>query len=293
MMQLAANMNDSPISPDRGHHRGRPQRAALHPGRRRGPRERGRCHHPGPVRHAGPDQLHGQARPRPDLPGDHRRARPPAAPAADGRRQPQSSMAPPSPSRSRRARASPPASPPRPRPHHRRGRRPDQGRRRHRLAGPRLPAGRPRRRRAGPRRPHRGGRRHQPHGRPDARGRHLRDHEGRRVDGPDARPGRLRPAARPEDRHHRRPDRLPPPHRTQVERVLETPFESAYGGRSGWCIYRNTIEGNEHVVLVQGQDRRRQADPGAHAPSTSPPTCWAMSRRAGTMCRRRSRPSPT
>ena len=40
--------------------------------RRRGPRERGRPHAGGPVRHARGDQLHGHARARPDLPRAHR-----------------------------------------------------------------------------------------------------------------------------------------------------------------------------------------------------------------------------
>jgi 3,4-dihydroxy 2-butanone 4-phosphate synthase/GTP cyclohydrolase II len=39
----------------------------------------------------------------------------------------------------------------------------------------------------------------------------------------------------------------------QVERVLETPFESAYGGRFRMVIYRNVIDGAEHVVLTKGK----------------------------------------
>ena len=42
------------------------------------------------------------------------------------------------------------------------------------------------------------------HGRPDAGGGDLRGDERRRHDGAPARPGRVRRAARPEDRHHRR-----------------------------------------------------------------------------------------
>jgi 3,4-dihydroxy 2-butanone 4-phosphate synthase/GTP cyclohydrolase II len=39
----------------------------------------------------------------------------------------------------------------------------------------------------------------------------------------------------------------------QVERVLETPFDSAYGGRFRMVIYRNVIDGTEHVVLTKGK----------------------------------------
>ncbi len=39
----------------------------------------------------------------------------------------------------------------------------------------------------------------------------------------------------------------------QVERVLETPFDSAYGGRFRMVIYRNVIDGAEHVVLTKGK----------------------------------------
>ena len=39
----------------------------------------------------------------------------------------------------------------------------------------------------------------------------------------------------------------------QVERVLETPFESAYGGRFRMIIYRNSIDQTEHAVLTKGR----------------------------------------
>ncbi len=39
----------------------------------------------------------------------------------------------------------------------------------------------------------------------------------------------------------------------QVERVLETPFDSAYGGRFRMVIYRNVLDGTEHVVLAKGK----------------------------------------
>jgi 3,4-dihydroxy 2-butanone 4-phosphate synthase / GTP cyclohydrolase II len=39
----------------------------------------------------------------------------------------------------------------------------------------------------------------------------------------------------------------------QVERVLETPFNSAYGGPFRMLIYRNSIDQTEHVVLTRGK----------------------------------------
>src|SRR5690606_37723008 len=39
----------------------------------------------------------------------------------------------------------------------------------------------------------------------------------------------------------------------QVERVIETPFESAYGGRFRMLIYRNILDRTEHVVLTRGK----------------------------------------
>ncbi|WP_417620255.1 3,4-dihydroxy-2-butanone-4-phosphate synthase [Parasphingorhabdus sp.] len=38
----------------------------------------------------------------------------------------------------------------------------------------------------------------------------------------------------------------------QVEKVLETPFESIHGSDFRFCIYRNTLDGTEHAVLVRG-----------------------------------------
>lgn len=37
-----------------------------------------------------------------------------------------------------------------------------------------------------------------------------------------------------------------------VERALDTPFESIYGGTFRMVVYRDTIEGNEHVAMVKG-----------------------------------------
>ena len=39
----------------------------------------------------------------------------------------------------------------------------------------------------------------------------------------------------------------------QVERVLETPFDSTYGGHFRMVIYRNTIDGAEHLALTKGK----------------------------------------
>ncbi|MDP3173082.1 MAG: 3,4-dihydroxy-2-butanone-4-phosphate synthase [Phenylobacterium sp.] len=39
----------------------------------------------------------------------------------------------------------------------------------------------------------------------------------------------------------------------QVERVLETPFESTYAGRFRMLIYRNVLDRTEHVVLSRGR----------------------------------------
>ncbi|MFI4976247.1 MAG: 3,4-dihydroxy-2-butanone-4-phosphate synthase [Caulobacterales bacterium] len=39
----------------------------------------------------------------------------------------------------------------------------------------------------------------------------------------------------------------------QVERVLETPFESVFGGHFRLLVYRNSIDGTEHVALSKGR----------------------------------------
>jgi 3,4-dihydroxy 2-butanone 4-phosphate synthase/GTP cyclohydrolase II len=39
----------------------------------------------------------------------------------------------------------------------------------------------------------------------------------------------------------------------QVERVLETPFESTFGGKFRMVIYRNSLDQTEHVVLTKGR----------------------------------------
>jgi len=39
----------------------------------------------------------------------------------------------------------------------------------------------------------------------------------------------------------------------QVERVLERPFDSAYGGRFRMVVYRNILDSTEHMVLTRGR----------------------------------------
>jgi 3,4-dihydroxy 2-butanone 4-phosphate synthase/GTP cyclohydrolase II len=39
----------------------------------------------------------------------------------------------------------------------------------------------------------------------------------------------------------------------QVDRVLERPFDSAYGGRFRMLVYRNALDGTEHMVLAKGR----------------------------------------
>jgi 3,4-dihydroxy 2-butanone 4-phosphate synthase/GTP cyclohydrolase II len=39
----------------------------------------------------------------------------------------------------------------------------------------------------------------------------------------------------------------------QVERVLERPFDSAFGGRFRMVIYRNVLDSTEHVALIKGR----------------------------------------
>ena len=38
-----------------------------------------------------------------------------------------------------------------------------------------------------------------------------------------------------------------------VERIMDTPFESIHGGPFRLMLYRNTIEGHEHIALVKGK----------------------------------------
>ena len=102
---------------------------------------------------------------------------------------------------------------PRPRPHDPGRDRPRVGPARHRRPRPHVPAAGQRRRRAGAHRPHRGQRRPRPPRRPHPGRRDLRGDERRRHHGPRPGPDPVLPAARPEDDHRRRADRLPPPHR--------------------------------------------------------------------------------
>ena len=197
----------------RGGDRGHPARPHGGRLRRREPRERGRPDDGGAVRHPRGDQLHGDPRSGPDLPGAHRRALPGARPQPDGGQErgalpdgvhglgggPRRSHHRHLGCRSRphgpgRDRSSFPARGPGP-------------------AGPCLPAEGQGRRRPGAHRADRGRGGPGAPRRPDSGRGDLRDHERGRDDGPRARPGRLLREARPEDGHGRRPDRLPAPHR--------------------------------------------------------------------------------
>jgi 3,4-dihydroxy 2-butanone 4-phosphate synthase/GTP cyclohydrolase II len=99
-------------------------------------------------------------------------------------------------------------------------------------AGPHLPAAGGGRRRADARRPYRSRLRPRRDGGPDARLRDLRGDEGRRHHGPPAGPAAVRRRTRPEDRHHRRPDRAPQPHESLVEKLGSRPLATAYGAAS-------------------------------------------------------------
>ena len=138
-------------------HRGHPRRQDGRGLRRRGPRERGRPHARGAVRHARGDQLHGQGGARADLPGADPRALRRARPRPDGGQERVAASRPRSRSRSRRARASPPASPPHDRAHTIQvAIDPALEPERPRPAGPHLPAEGQGRRRARAHRPDRG-----------------------------------------------------------------------------------------------------------------------------------------
>ena len=99
-----------------------------------------------------------------------------------------------------------------------------------RPARPHLPAPRPPRRRAPALRPDRGRGRPRAARRADPGRRRLRDHEGRRDDGPRARPDRLLRRARAEDDHGRRPDRVPArPREARRARHVRQPADRSTG----------------------------------------------------------------
>ncbi len=118
-------------------------------------------------------------------------------------------------------------------------------------AGPRVPAAGQGRRGARARRPDRGRGRPRPAGGAESRGRDLRDHERRRDDGPRAGPGPVLRAARAEDDHGRRPDRLPPAHEQLVERVVATKLPTAFGEFNA-VGYRALLDDKHHVAMVKG-----------------------------------------
>ena len=133
---------------------------------------------------------------------------------------------------------------------------PDSGPRRHRRPRPHVPAAGQGRRRAGAHRPHRGQRRPRPPRRPHPGRRDLRGDERRRHDGPRPRPGPLLRAARPEDDHRRRPDRLPAPHRGEAGRAgrLDRPADRVRRLHRG----RLPLAGRRQAPRGDGQGRRRR-----------------------------------
>ena len=205
--------HDHTVRDDRGGARGDPRGADDRRVRRREPRERGRSDAGGAVRDAGGDQLHGEGGPRADLPVADARALRGAGPGADGgeerivvrdavhgvdrgaRRRDHGHL---------RARS---------RAHDPGGDRPRDQPSRPRPAGAHLSAEVARRGRARAHRADRGGGRPGAPGGAEPRGGDLRGDERRRHDGAGGRSRRLLRAARAEDDHDRRPDRLSPPSR--------------------------------------------------------------------------------
>ena len=251
-------------------HRGRAQRPHVHPGRRRGPRERGRPRHPGAVvrrrTRSTSWPTHGRGLICLAL-TERARATQLGLPLM-AQRQRVAATAPPSPSRSRRARASTPASRP-----HDRARTvavaidPRQGPRRHRLAGPRLPADA----RAtaacwsAPATPRpRSTSRASPASTPPGVICEIMNDDGTMARLPDL--VALRPAARPQDRHHRRPDRLSAAQRPLVERDVATTFDSRYGGDFRLhASTRNALDGGRARGAGQGRRHHARAGAGARA----------------------------
>ena len=130
-------------------------------------------------------------------------------------------------------------------------------------ARPRLPAQGARGRRARAHRPHRGQRRPRPPRRPDPGRGDLRDHERRRHHGPRPGPGPLLRAARAEDGHGRRPDRLPAHHREAGRAHRRDPaadqVRRVHRGRLPLAAGRQAPRGDGQG---RGRRRRRRARPG-------------------------------
>ncbi len=89
-------------------------------------------------------------------------------------------------------------------------------------------------------------------GRPDAGVGDLRDHQGRRHHGAPARPDRVRQRARPEDRHHRRPDPLPQPERMPGRAHCRARADDR-AGEFRLVAFRDTPSGSAHLALVHGE----------------------------------------
>ena len=164
---------------------------------------------------------------------------------------------------------------------------------RHRHPRPRLSAARARGRRAGARRAHRGRGRHRAAGRHERRGRDLRDHERGRQHGAPAGPGRLRAAARAQDRHDLRPDRLSAQARQPDPRGRAGDHQLPLRRRVAPARLQRRARQDGALSADQGRLAERRPGAGAHACARPAP------RRAGPQrgphaarCRTRCRRSP-
>ena len=100
---------------------------------------------------------------------------------------------------------------------------------------------------------------------------------------------RVRARARPEDRHHRRPDPLPQPARKLVERVGRAHRAHRARRRSRAIAFRDKPSGGAHLALVHGAAGRRSAKRWCACTSRSRcSTCWKPTppRTRGTWRRR-------
>ena len=109
---------------------------------------------------------------------------------------------------------------------------------------------------------------------PDAGRRDLRDHEGRRHHGAPAGPAAVRRRARAEDRHHRRPDRLPQPQRIpDREARPRARWHTAYGEFIAHA-WRDKPSQGLHLALVKGEWQPTQTK--CRCACTSRCRCWTL-----------------
>ena len=140
--------------------------------------------------------------------------------------------------------------------------------------GPHLPADRPARRRADPRRPYRSRLRPGRAGRAGAGLGADRDPARGRLDGASPRAGGVRAEARPEDRHHRRPDPLPAGN--GKDRRARARGAGRYRVRRvhpGGLPRRDPARPAFRAGARRGRRRRAGADPGARAQYACPTCC--------------------